>query len=326
MIRKSLLLFTLLLNILVSCNEEKEEGSGEQNTTPAPTMVKAPDFNADSAYAFIEKQVAFGPRVAGTPAHKKCGAFLIETVKKITDTVYIQQTTVTQPISNKKYPCTNIIGSINPGATQRILLLAHWDTRAWADEDSKDPQKPIDGADDGGSGVGVLLEVAQKIKQQPISNLGVDFLLVDVEDLGKSEWTGDSYCLGSQYWARNKHIPNYTAKFGVCLDMVGAKGATFPMEAISKNYAPAVQREIWDLGNSLGYSSYFLYNAVGSIDDDHLPVNEIAKIPCVDIIHLKNYGGFGDHWHTHQDNMSVIDKATLKAVGQTVIQMIYNQQ
>jgi hypothetical protein len=113
--------------------------------------------------------------------------------------------------------------------------------------------------------------------------------------------------------------------FGICLDMVGARGARFPLEGYSAQYAGSIQREIWNTAKSLGYSNYFVFENAGGITDDHLPVNKIANIPCVDIINLKADGGFGPHWHTHQDDMDIIDPATLKAVGQTVLQVIYNQ-
>lgn len=311
--------FTL---VLFSCEDKTTEPVTVDNT-PVKPSISVPNFNADSAFVSIEKQVAFGPRVPGSPAQQKCAAFLIEEMKKQADTVYVQKTKVLQPISNKTYPCINIIGSINPSATNRILLLAHWDSRAWADEDTHDQQKPIDAADDGGSGVAIMLEIARQLKANRPKNVGVDFLLVDVEDMGKTEWSGESYCLGTQYWAKNPHVPGYHARFGICLDMVGAKGAMFPLEGYSKTHAGEVQQQIWDAANRIGYSSYFVYQDAGYIEDDHVPVNEIIHIPCVDIIHLKYPNGFGPHWHTHNDNINIIDKNTLKAVGQTVLQVIY---
>lgn len=316
----SLLILSSCLLQFTACNNE-EPTTTTTSETPTKAVVNAPVFDANNAYKLIETQVAFGPRVPGTAAQTKCAVWIESEIKKYVDTVYIQKTIVTQPISNKKYPCINIIGSLNPTATQRVLLLAHWDSRPWADQDTKDQTKPIDAADDGASGVAVMLEIAAKLKQQK-PTIGVDFLFVDVEDVGKTEWTDESYCLGTQYWAKNPHAANYKAKFGICLDMVGAKGAQFPLEAFSKNYAPDAQKQIWDIGNRLGYSTYFSYSDGGSITDDHIPVNEIAKIPCVDIINLQ-YNSFGTHWHTHNDNINIIDKNTLKAVGQTVLQTLY---
>ena len=302
-----------------SSNSEENNTTPVENVTPAVTV---PTFDAQAAYGHIEKQVSFGSRVPGSAAWKACGDRLVSAFKAVSDTVYIQETTVTQPGSNKKYPCKNIIASLNPQASDRVLILAHWDSRPWADQDTKDADKPIDAADDGASGVGVMLEMARCLKMQN-PNKGIDFLLVDVEDVGKSEWGEKSYCLGSQYWANNPHIANYKARWGACLDMVGAKGAQFPLEGYSNYYAADIQKRIWDTGNRLGYSDYFRYIQGGQITDDHVVINEVRGIPTVDIINLQPGGNFGAHWHTHNDNLQVIDPNTLKAVGQTLLQVIY---
>lgn len=298
------------------------------NTVDEPNVLKeAPDFNPDNAYAHIEKQLSFGPRVPGTAGQKKCAAFIQSEIAKYCDTVFVQNTTVTQPISENKYPCINIIGSINPTAKYRILLLAHWDTRPWADMDDERKNQPIMGADDGASGVGVMLEVARAITESELKpeSIGVDFLFVDVEDVGKTEWSELSYSLGTQYWANNPHVAGYKANYGMCLDMVGAKNAQFLLEGFSKQFAGDKQRNIWDIANRLGYGSYFLYQDGGAITDDHVVVNQMANIPCVDIINLQDGGSFGPYWHTHDDNIDVIDKRTLKAVGQTVLQVLYEE-
>jgi glutaminyl-peptide cyclotransferase len=324
--KTAFLLIAIGLFQITACNNEETTQQTTTTDTPAKTVMNAPAFDAENAYKLIETQVAFGPRVPGTIAQTKCAAWIESEIKKYADTVYIQKTTVTQPISNKKYPCINIIGSINPAATQRVLLLAHWDSRPWADQDTKDQNKPIDAADDGGSGVAVMLEMAAKLKQQK-PTIGVDFLFTDAEDVGKTEWEDEksgitSYCLGTTYWAKNPHVENYTAKFGICLDMVGAKGALFPLEANSKEYAGEAQKKIWDIANRIGYSSYFTFQQGGPITDDHMEVIKYRNIPTVDIINLQ-YTGFGTHWHTHNDNIQIIDKNTLKAVGQTVLQTLY---
>jgi glutaminyl-peptide cyclotransferase len=314
-------LLALSIIFLFSCNNEVKEDTSLKPEAVKP-LVNIPDFNADNAYQYIEKQVSFGPRVPGSTSQKKCASWLEQELKKYADTVYIQKANVKQSISNKTYPAINIIASFNLQATDRILLLAHWDSRPWADEDTKDVSKPIDAADDGASGVAVLLEIASKLKSQKPTQ-GIDILLVDAEDVGKTEWSEQSYCLGTQHWAQNPHVSGYRAKFGICLDMVGAKGAQFPLEGFSKSYAGDVQTKVWDIANRIGYSDYFRYVQGGTITDDHLVVNEIAKIPCIDIINLQANGGFGTHWHTHNDNINVIDKATLKAVGQTLMHVVY---
>lgn len=310
---------------MLAFNACKDDVSSAAEANPAEAKkIAAPDFDANNAYELIKTQVAFGPRVPGSEAQKKCAAWMETELKKYADTVYVQRTDVVQPISKKTYPAINLIAVFNPKAVDRVLLLAHWDSRPWADMDTKNKNTPIDAADDGGSGVAVMMEIAAKMKQTR-PNVGVDLLFVDAEDVGKTEWTDLSYCLGTQYWAHNPHIPGYRAMFGICLDMVGSKGATFPREGQSANYAGTMQDEIWKTAAGLGYSNYFIDQLGGAITDDHIVINTDMRIPCVDIINLKPDGGFGLHWHTHQDNMDIIDKATLKAVGQTVMQVVYNQ-
>lgn len=325
--RRFILVLSVATALFVSCKEgndtEQKHNNSEQAT--ATPVVDKPDFNADSAYAYIEKQVSFGPRVPGTAAQKKCAAWMQQQLDAFCDTVYRQEATV-KAGDGKQLPCINIVGVIHPDAKKRILLLAHWDSRPWADQDVKDQNKPILAADDGGSGVAVLIELARQIKGKPLpDNLGIDILFTDVEDYGKSEWGDDSYALGTQYRSHHPHVSGYKADFGILLDMVGARNARFPLEGSSGQYASDVQQRVWNAAGAAGYSSYFPYENGASITDDHVFVNEIAHIPTVDIINLNSQteSAFAPHWHTHNDNMSIIDKATLKAVGATLLQVIY---
>lgn len=316
--------FLCLAFLVQSCGNEPKE---TENATIEVKQkeITTPDFIADSAYNHIEKQLSFGFRTPGSAGQKNCAGWMEEKLNQFCDTVYRQSVTVTAG-DGKSLPCINLIGSINPAATRRILLLTHWDSRPWADEDDSAQTKPILAADDAASGVGVLLEVARQLQTEKIpADLGIDIFFTDVEDYGKTEWGEDSYCLGTQYWARKPHVPGYTAEFGILLDMVGAKGAIFPMEMISTQYAGEVQRNVYQAAQRAGYSSYFPFVAGGGITDDHKYVNELIKIPTIDIININPNSNevFKPHWHTHDDNMSVIDKATLKAVGQTLLQVIY---
>ncbi len=323
-------LFILFLAIVMasSCNNDKPTApAGNEDSTAKPVSDTPPAFNPDSAYAYVGRQVSFGPRTPGSTAQKQCAAWMEAAMKKVTDTVYRQETTV-KGGDGKMLPCINLIGVINPKATKRILLLTHWDSRPWADEDVKDKDKPVLAADDAGSGVGVLLEMARQIKLGKLpGDLGIDILLEDVEDYGKDVWSPESYCLGTQYWATHPHVPGYTAQFGILLDMVGARNAVFPMEASSAVFAPAVQQMAYAAAGRAGYSSYFPFsqNPEHAITDDHEFVNKLAHIPTIDIINLAGNGDspFAPHWHTHKDNMDIIDKATLKAVGQTLLQVVY---
>lgn len=318
---------------LWNCGTNSSSTSSEQTTeSSASNLVKAPAFSGDSAFKYVDNQVKFGPRVPNSSAHVKCGDYLVAELKRLGCTVTEQKFTATH-YDGSKLNARNIIGSINPQATKRILLASHWDSRPVADEDSTNKKGAIDGANDGASGVGVLLEIARVIQQAAQKpSVGVDLMFFDVEDGGnaavaKDKFTG--FCLGSQHWAANKHVPNYTAYYGVLLDMVGAKGATFPKEAFSNQYAGEITRNIWNVASQLGYSSYFIQEDGAAITDDHLPVNETAKIPMVDIIHLQMNNPsktFFDAWHTHTDDMRNIDPNTLKAVGQTLVQVLYQEQ
>lgn len=323
----------LSLGIFAACNGNNsntgtDAGNANKDATEVPETKAVPGFNADNAFKFIEKQLSFGPRVPNTPAQLATANWLEEQLKAFTDTVYRQETQLTAGDGNTKLRCINLVGSINPGASNRILLLAHWDTRPWADQGTVDTEKPIMGADDGGSGTAVLLEIAQTIKNTPLSNsdLGIDILLVDVEDYGKTEWGGDSYALGTQYWAKNPHIAGYNASHGILLDMVGGKNAMFRQEGYSLEYAPKIVQNVWSAAYKAGYSSYFVNQRGGYIQDDHEPINRIMKIPTIDIINLptSTQSGFVAHWHTHDDNIQNIDKNTLKAVGQTLLHYLYN--
>jgi hypothetical protein len=322
---------TLLLLVFVLAYGCKTKDSSEQAAEQAPALVKSPDFNADSAYKFVQKQVDFGPRVPNTKQHDACAAYLAAALKSYGLDV-IEQKFKAKTYDNQTLNSTNIIGSFNPKAPKRILLAAHWDSRPFSDQDSLVKNKPVLAANDGASGVGILLEVARVLStQNPSPEIGVDIIFFDAEDWGNSEAATDEYsgfCLGSQYWAANKHIPNYTAYFGILLDMAGAKGATFFKEGYSVQMAERFVNTVWNTASRIGYSNIFINERGGSITDDHLAVNKIAKIPMIDIIHTRPNNmskTFFDQWHTNDDTMEHIDSKTLKAVGQTLMQVIYQE-
>jgi Zn-dependent M28 family amino/carboxypeptidase len=215
----------------------------------------------------------------------------------------------------------------------RIILCSHWESRPWADHDP-DPanrRKPVDAANDGASGAGVLMEVARQfsLKEPPV---GVDIILFDLEDYGppqdESSGTDKWWGLGSQYWAKNPHKQGYSARYGILLDMVGAKDATFLLEDISRANAADIQSKVWDAGNRIGYSQYFLYERGPAITDDHLFIMKYMNIPVIDLIHLdkNSESGFYHTWHTTADKLPSIDPATLKAVGQTLMTVVYEEQ
>ncbi len=310
MFRFSIFSFSLLL-LLSSCGDDVPD---EEVVEDAACF----DFNADTAYAFIKKQVDMGPRIPGTPTQNTCAQWLQSKLKEYTDEVYVQMTKVS--VGDKSLPCINVVGSMSPQIENRVLLLAHWDTRPWADKEDK--SKKIDGADDGASGVGVLLEIARQL-QGKLTNVGVDILLLDVEDYGESG-VQDSYCKGAQYWAANPHKEGYHAQYGILLDMVGGKGNMFYEEEYSKAFAQMVINNVWNTAHRLGYGSYFSFNQGYGVLDDHYYINKVAKIPTIDIIGSSAQMDFPAHHHTTADNMDIIDTNTLKAVGQSVLQVICN--
>lgn len=335
---KKILFFAATL-LLWSCDRTGSKGGETKIDTPVAESiitVKASAFSGDSAYAFVARQVAFGPRVPNSAAHRKCGDYLVATLKKYGAEVTVQEFSATA-YNGTQLQARNIIAAFNPKATKRILLAAHWDTRHVADKDSSRTKQPIDGANDGASGVGVLLEVARIVSSgNPKPAVGVDIILFDVEDYGIPEFDDRSkyvnaennaefYCLGSQHWGKNPHKPGYSAYYGILLDMVGAKNATFFKEQSSVEYASGILDKVWNVAQALGYGQYFRSEQSPAVTDDHTFVNTYAKIPMIDIIDFSRQGSFGHYHHTHKDNMDIIDKNTLKAVGQTVVQVVWQE-
>lgn len=315
-------------------------------------VIDRPAFSADSAYAYIERQMAFGPRVPNSAAHTQCAVWLIEQLRAFGAEVELQKGFMPDYRGNNQQ-IYNIIGHFKPSnkaeglnarSAQTILLGAHYDCRPWCDEepDYADRFYNVPGANDGASGVGVLLEVARQLglrmdtTRNPLST-PVDIIFFDVEDMGSPRfYTGpereDTWCLGSQLWATNyanktnsqQPIANVQYQFGIVLDMVGAPDAAFPREMYSTNYASNYQQRIWSAAQKLGYGAMFTNQQSYPITDDHYYINRIAGIPCVDIIHydIRNNTGFPWWWHTRQDNMDNISKSTLQAVGEVVMSLL----
>ncbi len=319
--------------ILVSCSEEKPPQISKKK--PPKKIITPPVFSPDSAYKFVQKQVDFGPRTPNSQAHETCANYLTQKLKNYGAKVIVQEGTVTG-YDGTNLGMKNIIGQYSPEKNKRILLCAHWDTRPWADKDSLEANwhTPIDGANDGASGVAVLLEVARVIqKKEP--NYGVDIIFFDDEDYGTPNFSNidggqEAWCLGSQYWAKHPHVPGYQARFGILLDMVGAKGAEFPKEGTSLYFASNVVRQVWKNARKVGHSDYFINTEIGQTIDDHFFINQINGTPTIDIVHydvghgFNDPGGYGHYHHTLKDNMSTVSKKTLKSVGETVLYTIYN--
>lgn len=325
-----MLMAGLLLFSTLSCGNKSKTTDEEVKKK----TVQAPVFDADSAYQYVKAQVDFGPRVPNTREHIACGDYLAAQLEAFGAKVTNQYADLIA-YDGTLLKARNIIGSYKPETKKRIALFAHWDTRPWADNDpdKKNHHTPVLGANDGASGVGVLLEIARLIQQQQ-PELGIDLILLDAEDYGTPQFHSESsneasWCLGAQYWAHSPHVANYNARFGILLDMVGGKNATFYREAYSEKYAKDINTKVFKKANNLGYGRYFINEKTGGVTDDHLFINRIAEIPTIDIVPNQTeaeLSSFGDTWHTINDTMEHIDRNTLKAVGQTVVEVIYNEQ
>ncbi|MBA3662872.1 MAG: M28 family peptidase [Bacteroidetes bacterium] len=318
--------------LFYSCSENKQKEDEvvvpEKPIVSKPRVIP-PDFNSDSSFSFVKSQADMGPRVPGSKAHEKSIEYFKKQFERFGAQVLIQTGNATT-FDGKPWLLKNIVASINPQTTNRILLAAHYDSRPFSEKetDAKLKGKPCPGVNDGASGVGVLLEVA-RILQQKNPGIGVDIILFDLEDYGMPNGgpeMADSWCLGSQYWSKNPHKQNYSARFGVLLDMVGAKDAMFAREGYSAFYANDILDKVWKAADKCGSGKYFNKEEYGEITDDHYYINKIAQIPCIDILHYDIYkGSFFEHHHKNSDDLSTIDKNTLKAVGQTLLEVIYNE-
>lgn len=295
------------------------------------SAIVVPRFCADSAYDYVSKQVSMGYRVPGTASHKATAQWLSNELSRH-GAVVINQETVVEAYDGTQLPICNIIGQFAPEKSVRIVLAAHWDSRPYADRDPNPAyhKQPIAGANDGASGVGVLLEIARCVGEQ-LPAVGVDIILFDAEDYGAPEWvagdTSHTWALGSQYWSTHPHKPGYRARYGILLDMVGASGVGFYKEYFSQYYAPHVVDKVWNCAARLGYEGIFVNMDGGAITDDHMNMNN-AGIPTIDIIQHNPASdtGFFEQWHTRDDNMQYIDANMLGIVGEVVLHVIYEEK
>ncbi len=299
-------------------------------------LAAAPTFDADSAMAYVQAQCDFGARVPGSAAHEACGNWIANKFQSLGAEIIEQRTTV-KGYNGQPLPCRNIQARMNPEASDRILITAHWDSRAWADNDRDEANHhtPVIAANDGASGVAVMLEMARLVHETGLS-YGIDFICFDAEDQGTPQWADDEvepenedmgyWCLGSRYWAEQAYAIGYRARYAINLDMVGGRDSRFLMEGYSRNHGRTLVNMVWHLADQLGFGQYFPLRDGGYITDDHVPVILTAGIPAIDIIPNVDdpYSNFGPTWHTVDDTPENIDPEVLRAVGQTLIQLIYN--
>ena len=321
------LLIALAAALLTAC------GNSKHSTTATAEQAVGPTFSADSAYHFCQQQCDFGPRTMNSEAHERCGEWIAEKFRQYGLDVTLQHADL-RGYDGTVLKSTNIIASHKPEAQDRILICAHWDSRPWADNDPDEAnhRQPVLAANDGASGVAVMLELARQIDSLQV---GVDFICFDAEDWGTPQWAenngsdGDTWALGAQHWAEHPHRDGYAARYGILLDMVGGQGAKFYQEQVSLYYASDVVKRVWAAAEVVGYGSYFPKSEGGMITDDHVPVNQKARIPCIDIIPYYpdcEASSFGSTWHTVNDDMQHIDKGTLQAVGQTLVQVLFSEK
>lgn len=316
-------------------------GSTEASLPTADTCQVA--FSADSAYAHIVSQCDFGARVPGSEAHRKCGDWIVAQFRALGLEVEEQQAPITM-WDGKTFTCRNIIAKFptrtpqaseagEPSASSQVedgastlpplVICAHWDSRPWADEDPDESlhNQPVIAANDGASGVAVMLEVARLLPQLKTQR-AVHFVCFDLEDYGNSAHE-NTFALGAEHWA--KHCTT-AYEGGILLDMVGGKDARFYYEGFSLHYAQSLLSRFWSAARTAGAAAFFPQENGGTIDDDHKPMNQIAGIPTIDIIPYYQMAGvpsFGPTWHTTHDTPENISRETLRAVGQTLTQFLY---
>lgn len=318
-------LYTLTVaSILLFTSCTADEKSGLQFTEQGRAV---PEFSSENAYLYIVEQVNLGPRVPNSEAHREAIQLYNRHFREFAgnNSVYVQsfQTEVYGDTLN----LYNLIASFGTEYSDRILLAAHWDSRPRAEEDLTNPNSPILGADDGASGVAVLMEFAKIFSENDLP-LGVDIILFDGEDYGIPSDL-DNYFLGSRHWGSNPPVPNYNPRFGILLDMVGGENAVFPKEGYSMQFAPNLVNEIWSIAAEFNYDHIFIDERGGMISDDHIIVERLTEIPMINIIHHRLDGSgnvnFPPYWHTQNDNLDIIDKNVIQSVGEVLLELIYNR-
>ena len=280
-----------------------------------------PDFQESNAYKLLVKQCEFGPRNPGSEGYYSCKAFIAEKLETFSDTVIYQDFTFQEQKNKISYNSQNLIGRFNPESEFQTIISAHWDTRPWADsdQDKRNHDKPILGANDGASGVAILLELARIFsKNRP--PIGVSLVFFDAEDLGVAGKNG-TYCRGSDFFARNLPIPKPNE--AINLDMVGDKELNIPIERNSYRFHPTLVKKLWSRAKEMGLNA-FEYRLDIPIYDDHVPLHEIAGIPAINIIDFRYPNKNINYWHTLNDIPENCSAESLGQVGELIVDYIYN--
>ena len=316
---KHILLTITTAFFLLSCAKEPPKPQTPQTKPPQIGQANIPVFDGKKAFEYLISQTNFGPRTPASTAHQQCLNYLQLEMQKYADATNLQEFTYSG-YNGETLTMTNIISSFNLHATSRILLIAHWDSRPRSDQEKnpKNRSKPILGANDGASGVAILMEIARHLKSSPPA-IGIDMLFVDGEDYGK-EGDNKSYLLGSKYFA--KHLPSgFAPAFGIVLDMVGDKSLEISKERYSLKYAPDIVELVWSTAKELRIEQ-FTDDIQNYVIDDHLPFNEVG-IKTIDLIDFNYPDESNRFWHTTEDTPDKCSPESLEAVGKVLMQVIY---
>ncbi|MEK7264356.1 MAG: M28 family peptidase [Bacteroidota bacterium] len=312
------LLFALFFS---SCNNQQTNKPANEETHKSnpKSQIAVPTFDGKQAFDYLTAQCNFGPRNPGSNGQKKCLQYLSSELTKFADTVILQPFTHAG-YKNEVFQMTNIFGRFQPKNPNRILLIAHWDTRPRAerDEDSTKQKQPILGANDGASGVAVLLEIARQLKETK-PHIGVDILFVDGEDYGE-EGDLSRYLLGAKYFVKNFRF-EHEPQFGILLDMIGDAELEIRKEKASLHFAPDIVELVWNTANELGITQFSELDGP-SLTDDHIPFNEIG-IKTIDLIDFNYPNETKNYWHTTQDTPEHCSAESLEAVGKVLLAIIY---
>jgi hypothetical protein len=279
-------------------------------------------FDGDRAMAYLNQQCAMGPRYPGSVGHDKSIHYFIDFFKRHGDQFLSMKETILHPYdAPDSLRLTNFMVRFNMDAQKRIMLMAHWDTRKVADmdENKENQNTPIIGANDGASGVAVLMVISEMLHHLPLLNLGVDILLVDGEDVGHS---GDSQNFGIGTRLFSRHIPEPKPEVAICIDMVGDKELTLPIEQFSYIQAPDFVMDIWNFANQLGYTQFQKTMGI-PITDDHRVLFVHSGIPAIDIIDFNYPNTKTNYWHTVEDTPDKCSAESLAVVGTVVLNYLY---